>query len=329
MRPVKAGKPLIDVIELCYHANRPILLVGHAGVGKSELLEAAAKSLQISYICRDLSLMEPPDLVGLPKMDGGVTRYLRPSFLPSDGKGIIAFEELNRCPTYMRAPCLQLLTARMLNDYVLPPGWLPVASINPSDDKYDVNELDPALLARFVKVQVVPDKNEWIGWAKGNGVHEHVISYIDRDAKVFNDTSPRDWKYVSDLLQTKEKLTSKEARSKALSNAIAGQVGRERATAFEAFIKGGPIVPPIMDVLKNLPAHRVRIKEWMGQGRTDIFEDYAFSIKSYLQNEDNYRIFRNNAALWLAFAEFLKMIPPDLKEDIVNYLLSKSYDCPI
>lgn len=325
MRTVKAGKPLIDLVELCYIANRPILLIGHHGVGKSAILEQAASDLGIGYICRDLSLMEPPDLVGLPQMAEGVTRYLHPAFLPTSGKGILAFEELNRCPTYMRSPCLQLLTARMLNDYQLPPGWLPVASINPSDDKYDVQELDPALLSRFVKTQVIPDKKEWLAWANRQNIHTAVIAYVERDAKIFQDTSPRDWTAVSFLLKARDIIGSSNLT---LQTAIAGQVGRERALAFDAFLKGGPVIPTILELLANFSNHKKKVQEWLSAGRTDIFEDYTYSIKTYLQNEDNYRTFRKVDPMWKAFGDYLRMIPPDLKEDILHFMGAKCYDLP-
>src|SRR5262249_49111750 len=109
MVKVKVGKPLIELIKLCYRSRRPPLLEGPHGIGKSESLEEAARDLRVRFISRDLSLMEPPDLVGLPRADGKVTQFLPPSFLPNDGEGILVFEELNRCPSYMRAPCLQLL----------------------------------------------------------------------------------------------------------------------------------------------------------------------------------------------------------------------------
>jgi hypothetical protein len=61
MKTVTPGRQLIDLITLCYRAGRPPLLVGGHGVGKSEILEQASAEMDIGYICRDLSLMEPPD----------------------------------------------------------------------------------------------------------------------------------------------------------------------------------------------------------------------------------------------------------------------------
>ena len=104
METAKAGRPAIEMIKLCYAANRPLMFIGLHGIGKSDLLEQAAAEMGIKFISRDLSLMEPPDLIGLPKMNGKTTKYLPPAFLPTSGKGLLAFEELNRCEKYMRAP---------------------------------------------------------------------------------------------------------------------------------------------------------------------------------------------------------------------------------
>ena len=36
MMTVKAGEPLVALVRLCYDANRPVLVVGRHGVGKSD-----------------------------------------------------------------------------------------------------------------------------------------------------------------------------------------------------------------------------------------------------------------------------------------------------
>ena len=115
MISLPAGDRVVDMIELAYKADLPVLLEGRHGVGKSALLARAAQRLGIDQIVRDLSIMEPPDLVGIPSVaPEGRTRYAPPAFLPSGGRGLLAFEELNRSSRYMQASCLQLLTARRL-----------------------------------------------------------------------------------------------------------------------------------------------------------------------------------------------------------------------
>ncbi len=131
MMTVPAGKAAIDLIELAHTADQPALLVGRHGVGKSSLFEEAAERLGIGLIVRDLSLMEPVDLIGIPRVNpDGRTIYAPPTFLPTKGEGLFVLEELNRAPRYVQVPALQLLTARRLNDFAFPKKWLPCAAIN-------------------------------------------------------------------------------------------------------------------------------------------------------------------------------------------------------
>lgn len=328
MKQIKAGKPLIDFIKLCYAANRPPLLIGPHGCGKSMLLEQAAKELNISYICRDLSLMEPPDLVGMPKLDGGVTRFLPPSFLPTEGKGLLCFEELNRCPNYMRAPCLQLLTARCLNDYRLPDGWLPCAAINPSEANYEVNDLDPALLSRFVKVLVIPDKTEWIKWAKENGISKEITGYVGYDSKVFTDTSPRDWVYVNQLMKAQKE--SNGITRDILGIAVQGVVGKERAAAFSQYLKSGILLPPVVEILTDYSKYQEQIKELRNNGKTDVLGNVTHELMMYLQDIDNYKHLHNKAeGLWTALRSFLSDLPADNAKQVEKFMKDKKYEIPV
>src|SRR3974377_2078712 len=104
---VAAGQPAIDVIELAYRANQPVLFLGSHGVGKSELFAEAAANLGIDHKAADLSLMGPTDLVVIPHVGtDGRTHYAPPAFLPDGGRGLLVLEELGRAPRYMRTPCL-------------------------------------------------------------------------------------------------------------------------------------------------------------------------------------------------------------------------------
>src|SRR6201989_1410700 len=105
------GPRVEPILEVAYRARRPVLLEGATGIGKSELVAQLARKLGIAHTVLDLSLLEPPDLVGLPVIEDGRTRYALPRFLPRDGAGILMLEELNRAERYIQQPALQLLTA--------------------------------------------------------------------------------------------------------------------------------------------------------------------------------------------------------------------------
>ncbi|KKL94498.1 hypothetical protein LCGC14_1864070 [marine sediment metagenome] len=218
--PVPIGQKVIELIKVSWASRRAIILTGKHGCGKSEIVKEAAKELGIDFICMDLSIMEPPDLVGMPMLDkeAGVTRYLPPASMPrikyigkgkakkidKKNEGLLCFEELNRCGQEMQAPCLQLLTERRLNDYIVPEGWSMIACVNPADDgdfNYQVNELDPALKSRFMEIEICAGKGEWLNWANDNDVDDAIIQVVSEHPDPFQDVPPRTWTYVSDILK--------------------------------------------------------------------------------------------------------------------------------
>src|SRR5262245_56832695 len=271
MQSLPVGPALLELLILAYRANLPVLLHGRHGVGKSAVLIESASCLGIGLIVRDLSLMEPPDLLGIPRVgDDGRTHYTVPAFLPLTGEGLLVFEELNRSPRYMAAPCLQLLTARQLNDYALPAGWLPCAAINDAEDVYEVEELDAALLSRFLQVAVVPEVTAWAQWARASQqIHEKVVRFVEQSPEIFKDpaANPRAWCYVSQLLTVWEAAAGAQDL---LAVALAGVVGEKWALAFLQVYQGThrPLTPS--DILDAYPQHRALVHGWVRQGTLDV-----------------------------------------------------------
>jgi hypothetical protein len=200
--PIPLGPRLEAVLELAYRARRAVLLEGPTGIGKSEIVRAVAARLGIATIVLDLSLLEPPDLVGMPVISEGRTRYALPQALPTEGAGILMLEELNRAERYIQQPALQLLTARTLHEYALPAGWVCFAAINPETADYQVTSLDKALRARFLELSVCASRASWLAWAQLHGVHPGVVALAQAHERIFEEIPPRTWTYVSQLLCT-------------------------------------------------------------------------------------------------------------------------------
>jgi hypothetical protein len=197
---IPVGPRLEAVLDLAYRARRPVLLEGPTGIGKSEVVRKVADRLGVGTVVLDLSLLEPPDLVGLPVIHEGRTAYALPQVLPRGGAGILMLEELNRAERYIQQPALQLLTARRLHEYELPPDWVCFAAVNPETADYQVTPLDRALRARFLTLAVRAERSAWLAWAETHGVHPAVIALAQTHERILDDTAPRTWTYVSELL---------------------------------------------------------------------------------------------------------------------------------
>lgn len=195
------GQQVLDVLDVAFRARLPLLIEGPTGIGKSQVVAEFAQRAQIGFAVLDLSLLEPPDLVGLPVIRDGKTHYAPPSELPQEGAGILMLEELNRAEIPVMQPALQLLSARRLHSYELPPGWSCVAAINPEDGDYQVHSLDPALRSRFLQLRVKAQTESWLPWARENNVHPAILRTVAAHADAFDSASPRSWTYASAALQ--------------------------------------------------------------------------------------------------------------------------------
>ena len=284
MTKLKCGGEALDAIKLAYSADRPVLLEGSTGIGKSAIVEQAAGELGIGFLARDLSLMEACDLSGMPVIEAKKMYYAAPAFLPIDGKGLLVFEELNRCEKHVRAPALELLTRRVLNDYKLPAGWLPVACVNPTDG-YDVDELDPALKARFSVLRIEPDVTSWLQWAETAGVHHAVYDYVRATPKIFETpgSNPRAWFYIGEIMK---KFEAGAFAKLSLLTLIEGYVGDKLAIAFlKAYELGTAAqIPTAEQLLRNYERYRELVRAFGKNGNTTALDSICHQMLLHLQD---------------------------------------------
>lgn len=326
MQTIAVGPALLDLLLLAYRANQPVLLHGRHGVGKSAVLAEAAARLGIGLIVRDLSLMEPPDLLGIPRVgEDDRTHYAVPAFLPQTGRGLLVFEELNRCPRYMAAPCLQLLTARQLNDYALPVGWLPCAAINEAEEGYVVEDLDTALLARFLRVRVVPEVAVWVPWARASRqVHEAIVMFVEQSPGIFSDpaANPRAWCYASQLLTAWE---AAPCGTELLAAALAGVVGEKWALAFLRVYHGAPRPLTPHEILEAYPQHRALVRGWVRQGALDVVAASVERLTRHLQPQPVYDALLQEAQHKAHVETFLADLPADLRRQVQAWLDERGF----
>lgn len=266
------GPRLLSVLEVAWRARRPVLLEGHTGIGKSEIIQTLARNLGIQSVVLDLSLLEPPDLVGLPFQQEGRTVYAPPAILPQAGEGILMLEELNRAERYIQQPALQLLSARRLHTWQLPPGWSCCAAINPERGDYQVAPLDPALRARFLYLRVRADRASWRKWAEGTGVHPAVLALAGDHDRFLEEIPPRTWVYVSELLHA---LRPQEQDDPVLMRDLLGgylPIPWVESLILEVQRWGGPSSVDVGRLLKSYHEAadlQKTVKELAQQGKTD------------------------------------------------------------
>jgi hypothetical protein len=324
------GPAVIELLTLAYRADIPALLIGCHGVGKSEIVAAAAEAIGIDCISRDLSLMEPPDLVGLPKIveknGHPATAFLAPEFLPRDtGRGgFLLIEEVNRAPRYMQACCLELLTRRALNSYLLPNGWTPICCINPKADGYAVDLLDAALMSRFMQITVCASVESWIAWAATNGIHPKVIEYVSSVPNALDEqqggTNPRSWTYASRTLAAAG-ADLLERSPDTIVTALNGLIGPVHTTALLRLIYGTEVALRPADLFHDWPAAKATMKRWLEQGRLDLLATSMRAVLQWLRPDGVAEQLRGNAGQQFAIQSFISLLPGDLADQARACLL--------
>lgn len=239
-----------EIIYAASLADDTVLLEGPHGIGKSNIVKQFAKENNYHLEELFLSHQEVGDLIGIPFMERGITTWSTPIWLKrmwdahKDGKHCILFlDELNRAPIDVRQSALQLVLERKIHEHALPvlkgKRTLVVAAINPADE-YQVDELDPALLDRFLHVSVEADVNAWLKWARNNNVNQIVTDFISNNPDRMHWTpadnstgaTPRSWAKLGDFLDN-----CKDCSDEILFQIFKGKVGAEIGAQFFSFFK--------------------------------------------------------------------------------------------
>jgi len=230
-------------IEKIMEAGEVPMLVGNQGVGKTKLIERIGKETDRKVVTLITSQMEPGDLIGLPWAEDGKTVWLKPNWWPEEGDCIIFLDEIARARTSTRNAIMQLLIDKKLHEHVLPEGvWL-VAATNPSDERFEQDEIfDDAFIDRFVWLEVRNDLQDWKKWGR-DIIDQSILGFLDNESQYFGDSedvelpeikpSPRSWEKLSNVLS----VMSKDEQLKYGMKIARGLVGYEGAVSFSTYLE--------------------------------------------------------------------------------------------
>lgn len=274
----------------------------------------------------DLSLLEPPDLIGLPIIEEGRTHYASPAELPSSGRGILMLEELNRAEIPVMQPALQLLSARRLHSYELPPGWSCIAAVNPEDGEYQVNRLDPALRSRFLQLSVCADRAAWLEWAARANIHPAVVSVVCDHADAFETASPRSWAYASDMLHA---LYARELGDATLVRvALRGYLPTAWALVVcEALLAQPAVVMPELDLLfgnQGPAALSQLVKRLDKEKRSDAVAMVAAKLRNVFGSEELVTRISEGKVTLATLEALVAPLPGDLREQCLETAVRSS-----
>ena len=213
--------------------QRPVLLMGPPGIGKTQIMEQIARECDIALVSYTITHHTRQSAVGLPfistKCYGGkqerVTEYTMSEILASvydrmedSGKreGILFIDEINCVSETLAPTMLQFLQCKTFGNRAVPEGWVIAAAGNPPEYNRSVRDFDVVTLDRLKVIDVEPDLDVWKEYAYQNGIHSAVIGYLDahRDHFFRCETTvdgkrlvtARGWEDLSELIYAYERL---------------------------------------------------------------------------------------------------------------------------
>ena len=257
-------KELEALMPHIYNAESALMCHGHMGIGKTEFFAQFAKKkaeelklrysedindinkpdvfMFISFIAHQMDMAEVKGLM-YPNKERTKTIVLPLGNLPSNGQGIILFDEINLAPPAIQNNLYQLVQRAQLGFYKVPDGYRCYCAGNTIEDGANIYDMPMPLNNRLVHFDFkVPSVDAWIeDYAIPNGIDHRIIAYLswqrghifqynpdsDEDVKAF--ATPRSWKYVSDLI----KPVTDEDTVRSLTGLA---IGESMGTEFTAFL---------------------------------------------------------------------------------------------
>ncbi len=212
--------------------QRPVLLMGPPGIGKTAIMEQVASELGVGLVSYSMTHHTRQSALGLPvivdkEFEGyqyQISEYTMSEIIGSVyelmketgvREGILFLDEIN-CVSETLAPCmLQFLQYKIFGQHQLPKGWIVAAAGNPPEYNKSVRDFDIVTWDRLKRVDVEADYDVWKEYASQKGVHPAVLTYLAARKKDFykvessvdgkHFATARGWDDLSEMIRLYEK----------------------------------------------------------------------------------------------------------------------------
>lgn len=213
--------------------QRPVLLMGPPGIGKTQIMEQIASECGIGLVSYTITHHTRQSAVGLPmikteEFDGNeysVTEYTMSEIISGVYKavkeqghreGILFIDEINCVSETLIPTMLQFLQCKTFGNQKVPDGWIIVAAGNPPEFNRSVREFDMVTYDRLRVINIDADLEVWREYAREREIHNAILSYLDirpqnfysvmADVDGLKFVTARGWEDMSSLMYVYEEL---------------------------------------------------------------------------------------------------------------------------
>jgi hypothetical protein len=258
MRIGNVASTLVRLYNNPQTRKRTVLLVGASGIGKSSVVHQAAKMLDIAMYDMRVSTSDPTNF-GMLMPDNGEMVRVTPDFIAFAKRhpegGILFLDEITSAPPAVQAPAYQITLDHGANGEFLPDTWMVVAAGNRQSDRGVTFPMASPLCARMTRIDVESVLEDVMFYGAQVGLDPCIMAFLQDRADMVHKFDPktdagvpfpnqRSWFAVSDKLAVDFDPATR-------AELIAGDVGREAAALFEAFLRVWESMPSIDSILTD------------------------------------------------------------------------------
>ena len=211
--------------------QRPIEMLGPAGVGKTDAVKQVAEECNIGFIDCSITHHTRQSAIGLPvivEKEGENGTYKTTEYTSGEiigrvldavdkgyKEGILFLDEFNCASETLAPTMMQLLQKKEFGTHKLPEGWIIVVAGNPREYNKSAKELDMVTQDRLRKICVEQNFACWKAYMEEKGIHNLVLEFLVQHKKSFyvyeknadgtEFVTPRGWTELSIMLTEYER----------------------------------------------------------------------------------------------------------------------------
>ena len=182
--------------------QRPVLLMGAPGIGKTAIMEQIAQELGIGIVSYSMTHHTRQSALGLPRIvhyDFEGLEYEASEYTMSEivssiydymartglREGILFLDEINCVSETLYPSMLQFLQFKTFGRHAIPEDWVIVCAGNPPEYNRSVHTFDIVTLDRLREIDVEPEYEAWRRYAQEKGLHPAVTTFLEAKRNCF------------------------------------------------------------------------------------------------------------------------------------------------